>query len=331
MQFPTLRKENKTETTIAIFLEQAIPSFCIKARQVERLRKMFPGVAFVWCHSVAAFVESLPKVTVALTNTFRPEWFAKAPKLRYILCPAAGRDVLNPVPLEPPPEVYIHYGSFHGKLMAETVVGLMLAFNRGILRAYGEQLAGDLWPASALCEPDVVRMLRGSHAAIVGFGNIGQWISKLLVPLGVRVTGFRRTPPAVRPEWFHPGDRVMSASLLDAMLPSVDHLILALPSDATTDALIGARQLARFPRDAVVYNVGRGNCIDEEALAAALASRSIRGACLDVFAEEPLTCCSPLSADLPGLVRMPHASAYGDVYLDFYVDEIIPIIRTITR
>jgi len=317
--------------TISIFLEQTIPSFCIQERQVKRLREMFPSVGFVWCRSMGAFLKTLPKVTVAVTNTFRPEWFAMAPKLRYILCPAAGKDVLNPIPLTPPPEVFIHYGTFHGRLMAETVAGLMLAFNRGILRAYKEQLAGDLWPTQQLCEPDAVRLVRGSHAAVVGFGNLGQWISKSLIPLGVRVTGVRRTPLATRPDWFRAGDRVMSATLLDAILPAVDHLVLALPSDASTDKLIGARQLSRLPRHAVIYNVGRGNCIDEGALADALVSRTIRGACLDVFAEEPLTRTSPLSADLPGLVRMPHASAYGDVYLDFFVDEIIPIIRTVTR
>ena len=317
--------------TIAIFLEQAVLSFCVKERQVRRLREMFPAVTFVWCRSQGAFRKTLPRATVALTNTFRPEWFADAPKLRYILCPAAGRDVLNPVPLEPPPEVYIHYGMFHGRLMAETVAGLMLAFNRGILRAYKEQMAGDLWPSAALCETGEVRALRGSHAVVVGFGNLGQWISKTLVALGVRVTALRRTPPPVRPEWFGPGDCVMSATLLGNVLPSADHLILVLPSDATTDGLIGARQLARLPRHAVVYNVGRGNCIDEAALADALASRTIRGACLDVFAQEPLTCRSPLSADLPGLVRMPHASAYGETYMDLYADEIIPIIRSITR
>jgi phosphoglycerate dehydrogenase-like enzyme len=123
----------------------------------------------------------------------------------------------------------------------------------------------------------------------------------------------------------------MSVTLLDAILPTVDHLILALPSDASTDKLIGARQLARLSRDAVIYNVGRGNSIDEQALADALASRKIRGACLDVFAEEPLTRKSPLSVDLPGLVRLPHSSAYGDMYMDFYVDEVIPIIRAVTR
>lgn len=298
---------------------------------MRRLRETFPEARFVRCRTVEAFRRALPNATVALTNTFRQAWFAEASALRYIFCPAAGRDVLSPAPLEPPPEVYIHYGTFHGRLMAETVAGLMLALNRGILCAYKEQLAGNLWPTAPLCVPDTVRRLRGSHAAIVGFGNLGQWISKTLIPLGVGVTGLRRTPPATRPEWFGPGDRIMSATLLDAVLPSVDHLVLALPSDATTDRLIGARQLARLPRHAVVYNVGRGNCIDEAALAEALASRRIRGACLDVFAEEPLTRGSPLSANLPGLVRMPHASAYGEAYMDFFTDEVIPIIRKIMR
>jgi len=102
--------------TIAIFLEQRIPSFCVKERQVWRLKEVFPGVVFVRCRSLEVLQEALPRATVAVTNTFRPEWFAKAPKLRYILCPAAGRDVLNPVPLVPPPEVYIHYGTFHGSV-----------------------------------------------------------------------------------------------------------------------------------------------------------------------------------------------------------------------
>jgi phosphoglycerate dehydrogenase-like enzyme len=317
--------------TITLFLEQPIPSFQIKERQIKRLREAFPAEAFVWCRSQEAFLESLPDATVAMTNTFRPEWFALAPRLRYILCPAAGKDVLCPVPLDPPPEVFVHYGKFHGRLMAETVAGMVLAFNRGILCAHREQIAGNLWPDAPLSAPDVVRAVRGSRAAVVGFGNLGQWISKPLTALGVGVTGIRRSPPDVRPAWFRPGDRIVSATLLDAVLPSADHLVLALPSDATTDGLIGARQLALLPRHAVIYNVGRGNCIDEAALADALTSRRIRGACLDVFAKEPLANASPLAADLPGLLRMPHASAYGDTYMDLYVDEIMPIIRSVTR
>ena len=110
---------------------------------------------------------------------------------------------------------------------------------------------------------------------------------------------------------------------LDRALPQADHLILVLPSDTGTDNLIDARRLALLPARAVVYNVGRGNCLDERALARALKAGALRGACLDVFKEEPLTRASPLAGDLPGLVRLPHSSAFDDSYMDLFVDEVI--------
>jgi phosphoglycerate dehydrogenase-like enzyme len=87
--------------------------------------------------------------------------------------------------------------------------------------------------------------------------------------------------------------------------------------------MFDARRLALLPKQAVVYNVGRGNCIDEAALAKALKSGSLRGACLDVFKEEPLSAASPLARNLPGLVRLPHASAFADSYMDLFVEEVI--------
>jgi phosphoglycerate dehydrogenase-like enzyme len=78
----------------------------------------------------------------------------------------------------------------------------------------------------------------------------------------------------------------------------------------------------------VIYNFGRGNSIDEAALAEALRSGSIAGACLDVFAVEPLPETSPLADEtLPGLVRMPHASAYCECYIDRCLDEFIEWLR----
>jgi phosphoglycerate dehydrogenase-like enzyme len=62
-------------------------------------------------------------------------------------------------------------------------------------------------------------------------------------------------------------------------------------------------------------------------LAKALKTRAIAGACLDVFTQEPLRKGHPLAQNLPGLTRMPHASAFADEYMERYTDEIIPVIR----
>ena len=307
--------------SIVVFQESTVPCFCMKARHIARLRAAFPETKVTWCRTKASFLRALPKAQVALTWAFRQEWFDHAPQLRRIATPAAGRDFF---PITPPPLVAVRHGTHHGVIMGETVVGLMLAFNRGVLDAYRRQLQGELWPREALYD---VRLLRGTHAVIVGFGHVAEGIGRMLKPFGVRVTGVRRTPQKRRPSWFCKGDEGVTLDMLDSVLPKADHLILVLPSDTGTDRMFDARRLARLPRHAVVYNVGRGNCIDEAALAQALESGALRGACLDVFAQEPLTADSPLARNLPGLVRLPHASAFAEEYLDGFLDEVVDWLK----
>ena len=99
-------------------------------------------------------------------------------------------------------------------------------------------------------------------------------------------------------------------------------LIMALPSDTGTDNLVDASVLRTMKRSAVLVKVGRGNAVDEAALAKALRSRRIAAAYLDVFKREPLTPASPLAADIPGLVRIPHGSAFAPEYLPLFFREL---------
>ena len=303
--------------SIVVFQESAVPCFCVKARHIARLRAAYPEAKVTWCRTKATFLKALPEAQVALTWAFRQEWFERAPLLRRIATPAAGRDFFL---LTPPPQVKVRYSTFHGPVMAETVVGLMLAFNRGLFTAYERQLRGELWPREALFD---LRLLSGTHAVILGFGHIGGMIGSMLKPFGVRVTGVRRTAPTRKPAWFRKGDSIVPVARLEEVLCRADHLIVVLPSDTGTDRLLDERRLALLPKHAVVYNVGRGNCIDEAALAAALQRGALRGACMDVFEQEPLTADSPLARNLPGLVRLPHASAFTETYIDRFLDEVI--------
>ena len=72
--------------------------------------------------------------------------------------------------------------------------------------------------------------------------------------------------------------------------------------------MIGARQIGLLGTDSVVINVSRGQLIDEAALIAALSSGAIAGACLDVFAQEPLPPESPLW-DLDNVIVSPHSAS----------------------
>jgi (S)-sulfolactate dehydrogenase len=78
-----------------------------------------------------------------------------------------------------------------------------------------------------------------------------------------------------------------------------------VPLNAETRNLIDTRRLQQMNPGAILLNAARGGVVDEAALAAALKAGRIKGAALDVFAEEPLRAGSPL-ADAPNLIVTPH-------------------------
>ena len=152
-----------------------------------------------------------------------------------------------------------------------------------------------------------IRELGECRVLVVGAGGLGSAIASRMAAFGARCTGVRRRPELGVPEGF---DRVIGpdAQSLDAAIPETDILILAAPQTSTTRGLVDRARLARLPRGAIVVNVARGALLDEEALADAIESGALRGAVLDVFAEEPLPPGSRLWG-LPSILITPHVSA----------------------
>ncbi len=111
------------------------------------------------------------------------------------------------------------------------------------------------------------------------------------------------------------------------MLAGSDYVVLTVPSTPETAGLIGSAELAAMKREAVLVNVARGTLVDEAALVAALRSRSIRGAGLDVFADEPLPASSPLW-ELDNVCLTPHI---GGVSPRFWSRETELIIENLRR
>ncbi|MFO7937127.1 MAG: NAD(P)-dependent oxidoreductase [Kiritimatiellia bacterium] len=308
---------------IAIFLESKIPCFSFKQRHLERMKCELPYAIPAWCRNRTDFLSALPHARTALTWTFEQEWFDIAPELCKIGTPAAGRDFFHVTSV--PPHIEIRNGTFHGSVIAETALGMLLAVNRGILKAFRHQLNGELWPAEYLFDS---RLIYDSHAVIIGFGHIGSHIGHRLKSFGVHITGIKRNADVIPPDWFGKDDSIRPPEDLHPVLSKADHVIAVLPSDTATDGVLGRQEFEIMPSHAVVYNFGRGNCIDEKALAYALRNGVIAGACLDVFAREPLSADSPLAdKNLPGLLRMPHSSAFCDSYIDCFLDEFTEWIK----
>ena len=265
------------------------------------------GSRVVRVRSERAFLKELPCATHAIVWHFRREWFAVAKRLELLATPAAGREF---VPETGPTGVKIHFGGFHGPIMAESVAAFALGWARGFFRP---ELKSSAWPRSELSE--VVGELAGTRAVILGYGRVGRAIGEKLSSLGVEVSGLTR-------HGFFAGGRRLPSRRFADFLAKADWLVMALPSTTGTDNFLSAKLIAKLPRRAVVINVGRGNSVDERALAAALKSGRIAAAYLDVRKSEPTATIleSPgyvrALADLPNCFVMPHASAFSPRYLE---------------
>jgi D-3-phosphoglycerate dehydrogenase len=123
--------------------------------------------------------------------------------------------------------------------------------------------------------------LRDKHVLILGLGRIGQCVAALCQAFGMRVAAY---DPYV-PEDAAPGVNMVKD--WKTLLPTVDFLSLHLPSTQDTVGMVGKKELAAMKQTAFVINCARGGIVDEDALAEALETGSIRGAGLDVFLDEP--------------------------------------------
>ena len=298
----------RTPNVYVVWLEW--PEKCFRAGEedIRFLRSLVPkGSRVVRARSEAAFLRALPKATHAIVWHFREEWFARAPSLRVLATPSAGREFL---PKEGPKGVKVPFGAFHGPIISETVLGFMLAWSRGFFRK------GPLWRRAELSER--CGDLEGTTAVIAGFGRIGRAIAARIEPFGVKCIGITR-------HGIFEASRVRGFKGPRDIYRRADWFILALPSDTGTDDFLDERVIRRLPKRCVVINVGRGNSVDEGALLAALREGRLAGAYLDVFKQEP-TALNPkvgpngkglaaLKSVPTNLVRMPHSSAFSPRYL----------------
>ncbi len=195
----------------------------------------------------------------------------------------------------------------NGEPVGQTAVCGLLMLARGFPRWIAAQRERKWDPVRGAGVP---RDLRGQTVIVVGLGTIGATVAKMCQALEMKVIGLRRSPKRDG----DPVDEMHTLDKLPALLPSCDWLVLACPYTKETHQLVNAKTLALMPKHAYLINVARGGCADEKALIAALQSKQIAGAYLDVFEKEPLPADSPLW-DIPNVIVSPHnasASAGND-------------------
>jgi D-3-phosphoglycerate dehydrogenase len=146
------------------------------------------------------------------------------------------------------------------------------------------------------------REVRGKKLGIVGYGHIGTQIGLLAEGVGMQVSYFDiETKLAL--------GNARAAASLEKLLAESDVVTLHVPETPETEGMIGAAQLAQMKPGAKVINASRGKVVDIDALAAALSSRHIGGAALDVFPKEPKGAGDPFVSpmrEFDNVILTPH-------------------------
>lgn len=268
---------------------------------LEPIRARFPDVLLESCRDYgdleATLREFRPSIVLAarIGAPFPRETLLAAPSLEWIQTASAGIDHL--LPLDRRVTVTSASG-IHDEVLTDYILCGVLLWNLHFPRFFRQQRervfrSMELVPTA------------GQTLSILGLGSIGRLAARKASRLGMRVLGVkaRRGKP---PEGV---DEVHGVEHLTEVASRSDFLAVTLPLTPKTRGLVGDTVLQSMKRESVLINLSRGTIVDEPALVKALTKGPLRGAVVDVFAQEPLPKESELW-DVPNLVITPHT---GDI------------------
>ena len=245
-----------------------------------------------------------------------PKLLRRAPNtLRWYCCSNAGVDLYCADPtLFANSDCMLTNSNAYGVTIAEHTVMVTIMLLRH-MPAYVEGARLHQW-----LPPQPVRSIHGGRFTILGTGNLGGTIARRMRDLGAgKIVALSRSGKARQEGLF---DEVHPISDLNAVLPETEILIMTLPGTPETAGILSRERIALLPENALVINVGRGNAVDQAALADALNGGRIAGAALDVAVPEPLPENDPLW-DAKNLILTPHIS--GNLTLGYTCDRNVEL------
>lgn len=235
--------------------------------------------------------------------TFDAARFASAPRLRVLARTGIGYDNVDVAAASAAGICVVNTPDAPTESTAELAVGLMFAVARRITAADRQAKAGQ-WRLEA----EVLGFdLAEKNLGLVGFGRIARRVAEIARAIRLHVFAH---DPFVEPAAFAAAGVTPCATLED-LLARAQIVSLHAPATAATRHLLGAAQLSRLPRGAVVINTARGSLLDPAALLAALETGHLAGAGLDVWEVEPAAPDDPLRRH-PRVVASPHMAAYTE-------------------
>lgn len=265
------------------------------------LARRFPDVVFEYASSVEDVNAAAARIQPDIVFSIKHERFpieshlaaARLPGVRWIQVGGSGYEHLAPVDLSG--ITVTNAAGVLARFLAETVTGVMLAWN-GQLYRYRDQQREALWrplPFTPLCDKTLL---------VIGTGAIGRRVAANAGALGMRVLGANRS---ARNE--NAIDAMYTLADMSQALEEADFVSVHLRLNEDTTHFVDRRLFDAMKPGAFFVNTSRGAVVDTGALVDALQSGRLAGAYLDVFEEEPLPAAHPLWR-LDNVLITPHAA-----------------------
>lgn len=254
---------------------------------------------------------------------FPPEQVAEMGALRWIQIGSHGYGQFNGIAL-PRPVIVTNASGANDLPIAQWCVMMLLALARDLPGMIDAQRA-HRWDRSEVFQLEVT----GRRVGVLGYGNIGREVTRLMKALGLEVWVMSRSGVGDRGPRFSPSadlvlagggpDRSFAMTQAEEFYRGLDVLIVTVPIAAATVGLVDARALALLRPGALLLNPARAGVVDEGALLDALRSGRLGGAALDDHYRQPMPPGDPFF-DLPNTLVTSHIS--GSAGSTFYQQRI---------
>lgn len=264
----------------------------------------------------------LAGATIAITNKvpLRADTLAQLPDLKMIAVAATGTDIIDLAACKERGIVVSNIRNYAYATLPEHTFAMILALRRNLLAYRADVQAGKWQKSDKFCLFDYpITDLAGSKLGLLGYGALGQAVARLGRAFGMEILVHKRTPVDE--------EGVKNVSW-DELLESSDVLSLHAPLNDQTRNIIGAPELERMKRSALLINTARGGLVDEAALARALTTGVIAGAGFDVLVKEPPPEDNVLlKLHLPNFILTPHIAWASTQAMQILADQLIDNIE----
>ena len=245
-------------------------------------------------------IEKIPSydgLIVRSATKVTKEIIEKAKNLKIIGRAGAGVDNIDLTSAKEKNIIVMNTPGGNTNATAEHTLALILSLSRKIPNANLTTHNGE-WAKKKLKGNEI----KGKTIGIIGFGNVGKRVAEICTNLGLEVIIFSKSFESIKKNY----PQYVSVNL-NKLLEVADIISFHCKPSSDGSPIISTKEISKMKKSAIIINTARGNLVSETDLSKAIKNASIKGAAIDVFADEPAK--DNILFGLDNVILTPHIAA----------------------